>query len=107
MSILEEFINEYVSKNNDKKISKADLKNICNSFVDYISSTIEKTVQENKAQKKEVSIISLRNLGKFSIAHRAGRDINLSNKTIKVPSYWVLKFKSSSVIKNKLKSITQ
>ena len=71
-----------------------------------LSSTIEKTVQENKDLKKEVSIISLRNLGKFSIAHRAGRDINLSNKTIKVPSYWVLKFKSSSVIKNKLKNIS-
>lgn len=105
MSILEEFINEYVSKNNDKKISKAELKNICNSFVDYISSTIEKTVHENKENKKEVNIISLRNLGKFSVAHRAGRDINLSQKTIKVPSYWVLKFKSSSVIKNKLKNI--
>jgi hypothetical protein len=30
----------------------------------------------------------------------------LSSKTIKVPSYWVLKFKSSSVIKNKLKNIS-
>ena len=102
MNLLEEFINEYTQQN--KKISKIEMKNICNYFMEYISLFIEKSAKENKNHKDEINIITFKGLGKLSIIPREEREIKLPNKSIKIPKHWSLRFKTSSVIKKKLKN---
>jgi nucleoid DNA-binding protein len=101
MNLLEEFANEYIKRN--KKYTKVDIKDICNSFINHINLDIEKKSKENKTNEKEINIITLKGLGKFSISYREGRRVFLAKKEIEINDHWVLRFKSSSVIKNKLK----
>jgi nucleoid DNA-binding protein len=107
MNLLEEFTNEY-TKNQNKKISKSDIKNICNSFVEYINLKIEsivKDVKENKKKREDINIITLKGLGKISVSPREGREITLSDKKIVIHAHWALKFKPVLAIKKKLKEI--